>query len=171
MVVIDTVLREFRSKRIIGLNIEWIASLDSNKVATLQLCHGNRCIIIQLLHLDSIPNSLRNLLSDRSIKFVGVGITQDIAKLDRDHGLECWFVRELGSFMAVYATSQQFGGAGVVSSTRQIVGLSIEKLEYVIDHSDWSANILTSEQIKVAAIDAYASFAIGNMLFGPNPNK
>ncbi|MCL7031082.1 hypothetical protein MKW94_008809 [Papaver nudicaule] len=170
--LIDTVLKEFRSKHVIGLNIQWSSSSDSNnKVATLQLCHDNRCIIIQLLHLDSIPDSLRNLLSDRSIKFVGVGIAEDIAMLDGDHGLKCWFGHELGSLMAFYATGQQFvsggGGAGSVSSTiRQVVGLSIEDLEYVIDHSDWSANILTNEQIKVAAIDAYASFAIGKMLFG-----
>ncbi|MCL7043454.1 hypothetical protein MKW94_011198 [Papaver nudicaule] len=171
--LIDAVLKEFRSKHVIGLNIQWSSSSDSiNKVSTLQLCHDNRCIIIQLLHLDSIPDSLRNLLSDRSIKFVGVGIAEDIAKLERDHGLKCWFGHELGSLMAFYATGQQFGSggggdAGSVSSTiQQVVGLSIEDLEYVIDHSDWSANILTNEQIKVAAIDAYASFAIGKMLFG-----
>ncbi|MCL7037643.1 hypothetical protein MKW94_028312 [Papaver nudicaule] len=149
--LIDAVLKELGSKHVIGLNIQWSSSSDSNnKVATLQLCHDKRCIIIQLLHLDFIPDSLRNLL------------------------LLCWLGHELGSLMAFYATSQRFGmqsggggGGGLVSSTiQQIVGLSIEELEYVIDHSDWSANILTNEQIKVAAIDAYASFAIGKMLFG-----
>ncbi|KAI3865557.1 hypothetical protein MKW98_000008 [Papaver atlanticum] len=164
---IDTVLDDFRSKRILGLDIKWNSESTNNKVATLQLCHGSRCIIIQLLHLDSIPDSLRNLLSDRSIKFFGVDIAQSIAKLEHDHGLKCWFGHELDSATAVYATYQYYGGAaGLGPSTHQTVGLSIEELESVIYHWDWSANILTNEQIKVAAIDAYASFAIGKMLFG-----
>ncbi|KAI3981100.1 hypothetical protein MKX01_032240 [Papaver californicum] len=146
---IDSVLNEFRSKR----------------VATLQLCYGTRCIIIQLLHLDVIPNSLRNLLMDRSVTFIGVGITQDIAKLDRDYGLKCWSVTELGLLAdRVYGT-QQFGGGGLVSLMRQIVGVRIEKPEHVT-RSNWGRNILNTEQIKYATIDAYASFEIGSRLLG-----
>ncbi|KAI3947197.1 hypothetical protein MKW92_011545 [Papaver armeniacum] len=169
--LIDTVLSEFRSKRIIGLHTEWDSSSPSNKVATLQLCHGNRCIIIQLLHLDSIPNSLRNLLSDRSIRFVGADIAQAIAKLDRDHGLKCWFGHELILPMAAYAdrTTRQFGGAaGLASamSTQKFAGLSVEELDHVNDHGDWSVNILTIDQMKVATMDAYLCFKIGNMVLG-----
>ncbi|MCL7025908.1 hypothetical protein MKW94_025039 [Papaver nudicaule] len=162
---IDSVLNEFRSKRIIGLDIEWNSASPNSKAATLQLCHATRCIIIQLLHLDFIPNSLRNLLSDRSVTFVGVGITQDIARLDRDYGLKVWSGNELGPLAdRVYGT-QQFGGAGLVSLMHQIVGVRIEKSEYVT-RSDWSVIILNFEQINYATIDAYASFAIGSKLLG-----
>ncbi|XP_026377596.1 uncharacterized protein LOC113271887 [Papaver somniferum] len=161
--LIDSVLNEFRSKRIIALRIKCNPNSANKKVATLQLCHGNRCIIIQLLHLDSIPNSLINLLLDRSIKFVGMIITQDIAKLDRDYGLKCWSGHELGSLMSIHAMiTQQFPGR---AAGREMTAPSVEELiSMFTHHSDWSTDILTSEQIKAATIDAYTSFSFGNML-------
>ncbi|KAI3882768.1 hypothetical protein MKX03_015978 [Papaver bracteatum] len=164
---IDSVLNEFRLKRVIGLDIEWNSASPTSKVATLQLCHGTRCIIIQLLHLDFIPNSLRDLLSDRSITFVGVGISQDIARLDRDYGLKCWSVNELGPLADRVYRTQQFSDAGLVSLMQQVVGGRMEKSEFVA-RSNWGVNILNTEQITYATIDAYASFAIGNKLLGGN---
>ncbi|RZC64653.1 hypothetical protein C5167_008345 [Papaver somniferum] len=164
---IDSVLNEFRSKRVIGLDIEWNSASPTSKVATLQLCHGNRCIIIQLLHLDFIPNSLKNLLSDRSVNFVGVGITQDIARLDCDYGLKCWYGHELGPLADRVYRTQQFSGAGLVSLMQQVVGGRMERSEFVT-RSNWGVNILNTEQITYATIDAYASFAIGNKLLGGN---
>ncbi|KAI3836531.1 hypothetical protein MKX03_031397 [Papaver bracteatum] len=155
--IVDSVLDEFRSKRLIGLDIEW----DSSLVATLQLCHGTRCIIIQLLHLNFIPKSLRNLLSDRSITFVGVGITEDIMKLDRDYGLKCWSGTELGSLADQVSGTKQFRGAGLKSLMHQIVGVRMEKPAHV-KRSNWGLKTLNTEQIKYATIDAYASFAIAN---------
>ncbi|KAI3908777.1 hypothetical protein MKW98_029327 [Papaver atlanticum] len=143
--LIDAVLDEFRSERFIGFAMKWNPNSDNKKVSTLQLCNGNRCIIIQLLHLDSIPNSLRNLLSGRSIKFVGVDIAEDIAKLDHDHGLKCWYGHELG-----------FG-------VRSLAGVLIKELDSVNDHSDWSANILTKDQIEVAAMEASVYFTYGKV--------
>ncbi|KAI3996345.1 hypothetical protein MKX01_026813 [Papaver californicum] len=132
-----------------------------NIVATLQLCHGTRCLIIQLLHLNRIPKSLRNFLSNRSITFVGVGITRDISKLDCDYGLKCWSGTELGSLADEIYGTKQFRGAGLVTLMRQTVGVCIEKPEHVT-RSNWGTKILNIEQIKYATIDAYASFAIGN---------
>ncbi|KAI3881178.1 hypothetical protein MKX03_002352 [Papaver bracteatum] len=161
--LIDSVLSEFLSKRIISLRIKWNSNPANKKVATLNLCHENRCIIIQLLHLDSIPNSLRNLLSDRSINFVGAR-TQDIDKLDHDHGLKCWSAHWIGSFTVLPAILQHFFGDGAAG--RQIPGPSVEDVISMRSHdSDWSADILTSEQIRIATIDAYTSFGIGKMLF------
>ncbi|MCL7037644.1 hypothetical protein MKW94_028313 [Papaver nudicaule] len=153
----DYVLREFSSKRINKKN----SSSSSNKVAVLQLCHGNRCIIIQLIHLDAIPGSLGNLLSDRSIRFLGMDVAQDIARLDRDYGLKCWSTHELLPPAVAFV-----GGARLLPSTQKIAGFSIEELDQVNIHSDWSANILTNDQIKVATMSAYTCFKMGNMVFG-----
>ncbi|KAI3941091.1 hypothetical protein MKW92_027623 [Papaver armeniacum] len=163
--LIDSVLREFRSKRVIGLDIEWNSASPDSKVATLQLCHGSRCIIIQLLYLDFIPNSLRNLLSDRSITFVGVGITQDIARLDRDYGLKCWAGNELGALSdRFYGRATHLnGGAEFASTMHKLFELPVEKPVNVA-RSDWSKNILSTEQIKYATIDAYVYFEYGNHL-------
>ncbi|KAI3842327.1 hypothetical protein MKW98_026117 [Papaver atlanticum] len=134
--VIDSVLKEFRSESLIGLDIEWNSASHNNKVATLQLCHGTRCIIIQLLRLDFIPSSLRT-------------------KLDRDYGLKCWSVKELGPLADRVYRTQQFHGAGLSSLMHQIVGVRVEQPEHV-KRSNWGVNILNTEQIKYATIDAYA---------------
>ncbi|KAI3836532.1 hypothetical protein MKX03_031398 [Papaver bracteatum] len=161
--VINSVLWEFRSESLIGLDIEWDSASPTSKVATLQLCHGSRCIIIQLLSLNSIPRSLRRLLSDQSITFVGVGITEDIAKLDRDYGLKCWSGTELGSLADEVSGTKQFLRAGLKSLMHQIVGLRMEKPAHVT-RSNWGLKTLNTEQIKYGTIDAYASYAIGNKL-------
>ncbi|KAI3842325.1 hypothetical protein MKW98_026115 [Papaver atlanticum] len=139
-------------------------SADS-KVATLQLCYGTRCIIIQLLHLDYIPNSLRNLLSDQSITFVGVGITQDIAKLDRDYGLKCWAGNELGALSdsSFGRATHLSGGAEFASMMHKLFELPVEK-PVNVTRSDWSINILNTEQIKYATVDAYVYFEYGEYL-------
>ncbi|KAI3874075.1 hypothetical protein MKW92_005829 [Papaver armeniacum] len=151
---IDSVLNEFRSKRVIGLDIEWNSASPTSKVATLQLCSGTRCIIIQLLHLDFIPNSLKSLLLDRSVNFVGVGITQDIAKLDRDYGLKCWYGHELGPLVrqGLWYPAIWWRRIGFADAT----------------YCGRPVNILNTDQITYATIDAYASFAIGNKLLGGN---
>ncbi|XP_026395872.1 Werner Syndrome-like exonuclease [Papaver somniferum] len=158
---------EFRSKRVISLDIKWNSASPDSKVATLQLCHESRCIIIQLLHLDLIPNSLRNLLSDRSITFVGVGITQDIAKLDRDYGFKCWAGNELGAlsnrFFGRPKVTQLNCGAEFASTMHKLFELPVGKPVNVA-RSDWSRNILGIEQIKYAAIDAYVYFQYGEHL-------
>ncbi|OVA07873.1 3'-5' exonuclease domain [Macleaya cordata] len=155
---------------VVGLDVEWkpnYSTYDDNKVATLQLCHGNRCIIIQLLHLDLIPHSLKSFLADHSISFVGVGITDDLAKLRRDYGLECGSGLELGSLADKVYGKQQYSSSGLVELAREVLGFIIEKPESVT-RTDWGAWSLTMEQIKYATVDAYASFAIGNKLLGGN---
>ncbi|MCL7047988.1 hypothetical protein MKW94_009566 [Papaver nudicaule] len=160
----DYVLCEFHSKRIIGLSI-YKKNVSERKRCIinqlLQLCHGNRCIIIQLLHLDAIPDSLRNILSDRSIRFIGMDGSQDIARLDRDYGLKCWFAHEL-----LPPAEEFFGGARLLPSFQKIAGFSIEELDQVNSQSDWSANILINDQIKVATMNAYICFKMGYMMFG-----
>ncbi|OVA16741.1 3'-5' exonuclease domain [Macleaya cordata] len=152
-------------KRVIGLDIEWNSNSNDNndKVATLQLCYGDRCIIIQLLHLDLIPFALSTLLIDQSISFVGVGITEDLSKLECDYGLESVPGIELGQLADKVLGKQQFSGSGLVELACEIVGLSIEKPASA-SCSDWGLKNLTSEQIKYATIDAYASFVIGSKL-------
>ncbi|OVA16742.1 3'-5' exonuclease domain [Macleaya cordata] len=152
-------------KHVVGLDVQWkpnYSTYNNNK-----LCHGNRCVIIQLLYLDFIPNSLKSFLADQSIDFLGVGITEDLAKLRGDYGLQCGSGVELGPLADRVYGKHQYSRYGLVQLAREIVGLVIEKPASVVD-SDWSARGLTTEQIKYATIDAYASFAIGNKLLGGN---
>ncbi|XXG53928.1 hypothetical protein AAC387_Pa03g1939 [Persea americana] len=76
---------------IVGLDIEWKPNRIpgcNNKVAILQLCVGTRCLILQLLHFNYIPQSPKNFPGDANKIFVGVGIEEDSRKLYRDYGID-----------------------------------------------------------------------------------
>ncbi|VVA97377.1 unnamed protein product [Arabis nemorensis] len=54
----------------------------SPPVDTLQLCVGNRSIVIQLSHCDRVPNILHIFIEDQETTFVGVWNSQDARKLE-----------------------------------------------------------------------------------------
>ncbi|CAN6204400.1 unnamed protein product, partial [Urochloa humidicola] len=77
---------------IVGLDCEWKPddhSWSTSKVAILQLCTGTRCLILQLLYVDRVPASVKSLLADPGVRFVGVGVGEDAAKLAAHYGLAC----------------------------------------------------------------------------------
>jgi hypothetical protein len=74
---------------IVGFDIEWCphgfhGTYGVNPVALLQLCVGRRCLVFQLIHCDFIPDELQSFLLDNRFRFVGVGISNDIEKLERE---------------------------------------------------------------------------------------
>ncbi|KAH1255029.1 Werner syndrome ATP-dependent helicase [Glycine max] len=70
-------------QRVVGLDTEWIpVEKTKKKVAILQLCIENKCLIIQLFHMDNIPQSLRSFLMDSNFEFVGVGVMKDLMMLN-----------------------------------------------------------------------------------------
>ncbi|KAI3866631.1 hypothetical protein MKW92_027585 [Papaver armeniacum] len=144
--------------RVVGLDIKH-KSNDNERAATLQLCHENRCLVIQLLYLDSIPKSLRSFLADSSIRFLGVNIKQDTGKLDRYYGLKCNNSIDLGSRIDDICECYKYSDLQLSELAAEILGVVIVKPPSVA-RSDWGATLLSSEQVKYATIDAYASFAI-----------
>jgi hypothetical protein len=45
--------------------------------------------ILQLLYMDYIPRSLKDIFSDPKVTFVGAGAGRDVAKLRAEYGLSC----------------------------------------------------------------------------------
>lgn len=150
-------------KKIVGLDVEWKPN-SCSKVATLQLCVDTRCFIFQLIHMESIPVSLKSLLMDPHITFLGVGIGNDSNKLAGDYGLVSNNnVIELGP-LAVRVLGESYPkNAGLVQLANEVLGLNVSKSPSVVI-SDWSAKVLTYEQIEYAATDAYLSYKIGEKL-------
>ncbi|GKB44444.1 Werner syndrome-like exonuclease [Tanacetum coccineum] len=69
---------------VVGVDVEWRPHLIrsmSNKSATLQLCIGTKCLILQLFYMDDIPQSLKNFLLSPIFTFVGVEVEDELLKL------------------------------------------------------------------------------------------
>ncbi|KAK7302167.1 hypothetical protein RJT34_13048 [Clitoria ternatea] len=151
------------TQMVVGLDTEWTRD-DKNKkkmkVAILQLCVEDKCLIFQLAHMDYVPHSLRSFLIDS--KFVGVGIMQDIKMLRNGYELEC----KTGIDVATLANTQwpgRFSSKGLKYLAKELVGLDMKKSKDVCT-SEWKSKKLTNAQIEYACIDAYASYMIGKKL-------
>lgn len=119
-------------------DIEWKPNRipgGTNKVTILQLtCVGSRCLILQLLHFNYIPQSLKNFLGDANKIFVGVGIEEDSRKLYRDYGIECRKFGELGPWALMVLGRSSSGLANLACD---VGGVNMEK-PCGVTLSDWS---------------------------------
>lgn len=153
---------------VVGLDVEWRPSHSSqpNPAATLQLCVRDRCLVYQILRSDCVPDSLAAFLSDEYcfIEFVGVGIKQDLEKLQREYGIgggARWV--DLRGLAAEAYRREGLERAGLKTLASVVMGKEVEKPD-AVRMSRWDQPRLTPEQVKYACVDAYLSFEIGRLL-------
>ncbi|KAJ0960788.1 hypothetical protein J5N97_014119 [Dioscorea zingiberensis] len=159
--------RRLRTRPIVGLDCEWRPNFEPggcNYVATLQLCSSRKCLILQLQHMEFIPQPLKDFLSDPNINFVGVGVENDASKLEDDYDLQCANPVDLDPFCMDYLGMATSGGGrrslGLKAYAREILGVEMDKPRRVT-MSNWEARVLSYSQIQYACIDAYVSFMLG----------
>ncbi|KAG0537466.1 hypothetical protein BDA96_03G150700 [Sorghum bicolor] len=153
------------ARLIVGLDCEWkpnYRSWTTSKVAILQLCAGTRCLVLQLLYVDRVPASVRSFLADPDVLFVGIGVGEDVAKLDADYGLTCAAHVDLESRCNDYLGRYTGVGRrlGLKGYAEEVLGLFMEKPRGVT-MSNWEKHDLEEAQIRYACIDAYVSYKLG----------
>ncbi|XP_010468140.1 PREDICTED: uncharacterized protein LOC104748155 [Camelina sativa] len=129
---------------------------------TLQLCVGNRCIIIQLSRCHRVPNVLRRFLEDGDNTFVGVWNSQDAKKLEESrHQLEVVRLLDLRVHIVDSTGSRTLSNCSFEEIVEENLGHRGVRLERAISMSNWSVEYLSDDQILQATIDAYCSFKLG----------
>ena len=156
------------ARLIVGLDCEWkpnYRSWTTSKVAILQLCAGTRCLVLQLFYVDRIPASIRSFLADPGVLFVGIGVGEDVAKLDADYGLTCSAHLDLegrcNDHLGHYTGGRSW--LGLKGFAREVLGLAMEKPRSVT-MSNWEKLDLEEAQIRYACIDAYVSYKLGEKI-------
>ncbi|KAK6937258.1 3'-5' exonuclease domain [Dillenia turbinata] len=167
---VDNCIRGFLSnlyngKKLIGLDTERTL-IDSNdpkkgsKIAILQLCDGDDCLIIQLPYLDSMPTSLLNFLRFADYTFIGLGIRENVAELEKEYGVGVRNVVEVGELAASVKRDKSLVTCGL-----EELGEKVDKLRYCrvssVVFDDWGAEKLTPKQVKYATLNAYTYFRLG----------
>ncbi|MED6194447.1 hypothetical protein PIB30_028606 [Stylosanthes scabra] len=153
---------------LVGLDIEWRPNThrnSNNPVATLQLCIGNRCLIFQILHCDSVPQSLVDFLVNEGNTFLGVGIEEDVEKLLEDYNLNVKKFVDLRGLAESVLGETELKRAGLKTLAERVLGLEIDKPKRV-SRSRWDNPWLTAEQVQYACVDAFVSFEVGRILYG-----
>ncbi|KAI4349763.1 hypothetical protein L6164_010321 [Bauhinia variegata] len=163
-------------RKIIGLDTEWKLVLDSDSgfdsevksksnLAILVLCDGNSCLIIQMPYLDSVPTSLFTFLRLPNITFVGVGIKENMAKFEKEYGIGCKNAVELGPLAAAVMMMPRPSACGVDRLALEVNGIFLHDQRPISTiFNDWGAKVLSKKHAKLAAINAYAYYRIGNKL-------
>ncbi|KVI07167.1 Werner Syndrome-like exonuclease [Cynara cardunculus var. scolymus] len=169
---IERIHRRHLHRLIVGLDVEWRPNQSRNSdnpVAILQLCVGKRCLVFQILHSPTVPESLKNFLRNPSYTFAGVGIESDVEKLTVDYNLVVANMADVRALAAVKYGVRELQNAGLKSLTMTVLGKEISKPKGVT-MSRWDNEWLTPAQVQYASIDAFLSFKIGRTVISGNQN-
>lgn len=158
---IEYVHRSRLNRLIVGLDVEWRPNFtrhQNNPVATLQLCVGRRCLIFQVIYCEYIPESLKEFLLNPRYAFVGVGIANDIEKLEEDYTL-----RVNNSVDLRELADCSLRNAGLKRLCQAVLGKEMEKPKHVAI-GRWDNECLDNDQVQYACVDAFVSFEIGRCM-------
>ncbi|WJX13548.1 hypothetical protein P8452_03927 [Trifolium repens] len=165
--------------KVIGFDAEWLLfdgtepeTITKSKCATIQLCDGHTCLIIQLNHFnsfeswyyDSVHKSLLNFLRLPNFTFVGVGIKENLAKLEMQYGFGCRNAVELGPLAASVMNSPRLSFCGVDELAYVVCKLDLRNYRPLTTAFDWGWYPLSKELAKLATLNVYSYYKIGSKL-------
>ena len=153
---------------LLGLDLEWRPNRwpgANNPVALLQLAIRSECLLVQMLFLDTMPQSLKSFLESPGVKLGGVGVRGDAERLLRDHGIDCAAqVQDLNVLAVERLESEECRTLGLKQLAQRVLGHGMLKHK-ATTMSDWARCQLEPTQVKYAAADAWVSLAILNKLW------
>ncbi|CAN1176415.1 Protein RISC-INTERACTING CLEARING 3'-5' EXORIBONUCLEASE 1 [Linum perenne] len=138
-----------------------------HRIILLKFCTEHVCVLVRLKSgIDYIQPSVRKFLEFKDAIFAGVHIGQDIEKLRKGYGVYVGNAVELTDLAADCRPSKPYLKAyGVRELSREVLNIRFHPKPASVVWSDWCQNFLSLDQMKSAAMDAYAAYKIGqNML-------
>ncbi|KAF8112924.1 hypothetical protein N665_0058s0025 [Sinapis alba] len=137
---------------------------DDAKPATVQLCIKNKCLILQLLHMNQnnyLEECLGDLFRDERFVFIGIGIAETAKKLN---GLvkvvKKVDVRDLVkvNYPLSYVVRSRLS---LKAMACELLGFGSWKPKREICPRDFTSRVLDEEVVKFLSVDAYVSYEIG----------
>ena len=145
-------VRYLMTKSILGFDTETKPSFKKgrgmNKVALLQVATENECFLFRLNRI-GLPDSLKKLLSDKSITKIGLSWHDDINQLQRRESFEAGTFVELQNYVKGFGIEDM----ALQKLYANIFGQKISKSQRL---TNWEADNLTESQQRYAATDAWA---------------
>ncbi|XP_047961564.1 uncharacterized protein LOC125206339 [Salvia hispanica] len=165
---IKRLLKQHQGLKIIGMGCKFIHHpilSMSNKTALLQLCFQTKALILQLLHIDSIPQSMMDFLSDSNTTFVGIDIRNNSRKLLEEHAVHVSRMVDIHFLAEKWFPVSYRGKPSMRALAYCIVGFSVRKCRSNANiKGDWESRILDTELVEQACVDAYTSYIIAHKL-------
>lgn len=156
---IDEAVAYLRDCPVLGIDTESRPSFTRGThypTALVQIASVDRCYLFRLNKIGFSPN-LARLFSDRRICKVGLAFRDDLNGLRRLHDFKPQNCVDLQSIVARYGILE----LGLQKIFAIVFGKKISKSQQL---TNWEADILTPEQARYAATDAWATLLIYNAL-------
>lgn len=141
----------------LGFDCEWVTDHGKRKpVALVQLSSSDGlCCLFRLSSMETIPNSLKDLLEDEKIYKVGVAANDDGKYLFQDYSVKLKSTLDV-RYLAELCGLEP-GGLAVLS--KNLLRIVLDK-SWRIRCSNWEADELTVKQKQYAAADAHVAIKI-----------
>ena len=152
-----------------GFDIEWFVSYERGPQRQVALIQFHRHCDTLLYHVSAcgVCEDLRKLLEAANVFKVGVSVSGDKCKLERDLGVRmrgCVDLRTLYErcLPSVELARQQTSGRGLASMVTDYLQRSMDKPES-LRRSNWEEPLSRAQKL-YAALDAFAGFALWDFL-------
>ncbi|RHN81012.1 putative ribonuclease H-like domain-containing protein [Medicago truncatula] len=99
-----------------------------------------------------------------NVTFVGVGIKDNVAKLETYYGIGCRNAVELGPLAATVMRKPRLSFCGVDELVILVFGLDLREHRPVSSAYDYVCIPLSKELAKLATVNVYSYYMIGNSL-------
>ncbi|GJT45347.1 Werner syndrome-like exonuclease [Tanacetum coccineum] len=149
---------------VVGLDIKWDDSPDElvrNKCSVLLLCIETKCLILQLLYMDTIPETIKSFLMNS--KFTFMGVNEDMSKLVSEYGLHCANTEDI-RMIVTKRWLVQFGQHDLEYLVDGMFTLEIKKPGNDERLNKWAARVLNEKQVLYACNLAYVSYKIAHTI-------
>jgi hypothetical protein len=160
--------------KVIGFDIEWhpfhcfeprLCPTPPPSPATFQLCDGNSCLIVHTQLNRRVPLSLLNFLRQPNYTFVGCGIKDNLANLEKQfYGIGCKNAVELGTLAATLMDEPHLRFCGVDELAFLVNELDLRKERPINMTFDWGRYPYSETHVKLATINVYSYHKIGSTL-------
>lgn len=152
---VDDAISVLRKQKIVGIDTETKPSFKKgllHKVALLQISTVDHCFLFRL-NVIPFPKELGDFLSDASVKKIGLALKDDFAALNKHHIFKPANIVDLQSIVKSYGILEM----GLQKIFAIVFRQKISKSQRL---TNWESPVLTDQQQRYAATDAWAALII-----------
>ncbi|KAG1479321.1 hypothetical protein G6F57_006279 [Rhizopus arrhizus] len=149
---------------VFGVDFEWpptfIKGQREKKISLIQICAAKTILLFQVGRMKKLPQELQNFFENKELLKTGVNIKMDGQKLYRDFGIKTNGLVELMTLANLSKSSDVTRTHHRSLRALTAIFLKQKMAKGKVRMSNWSAPVLSPNQKKYAALDAYASYQI-----------
>jgi hypothetical protein len=150
----------------VGCDLEWPVSFKrgqpASRVALVQICTETDVFLFHVAHT-GLPEPLALFMADPNIAKGGVGLLQDCRKLRNDFGCVSRGLTDLGRLARRRLRRSVMDGFGLAALCETLLKKRLAKPSG-LRTGGWDRATLAPEQRRYAALDAYASLRVMQVL-------